>query len=136
MPIARLNPAGIFVLSCCQYTYTYIASMYGEGKSMTKENDGPGDNIRIGRRMIEAALKMEDNLAELLSVQIMHIKQLAAKDLNQEIVNANNLLRNIIFSLMLTEERIARGLELCEIKTNINYSKPSWLATHRKEEPD
>jgi hypothetical protein len=110
--------------------------MYGEGKSMTKENDGPGDNIRIGRRMIEAALKMEDNLAELLSVQIMHIKQLAAKDLNQEIVNANNLLRNIIFSLMLTEERIARGLELCGIKTNINYSKPSWLATHQKEEPD
>jgi hypothetical protein len=110
--------------------------MYWEGKSMTKENDGPGDNIRIGRRMIEAALKMEDNLAELLAVQIMHIKQLAAKDLNQEIVNTNNLLRNIIFSLMLTEERIARGLELCGIKTNINYSKPSWLATHRKEEPD
>lgn len=102
---------------------------------MTKEN-GQADNERLGRRMIDAALKMEDNLAELLSVQIMHIKQLAAKDLNQEIANANNLLRNIIFSLMLTEERIARGLELCGIKTKINCNKPSWLATDREEEPD
>lgn len=42
---------------------------------MTKENDGAGDNIRIGRRMIEAALKMEDNLAELLSVQITACRQ-------------------------------------------------------------
>jgi hypothetical protein len=99
---------------------------------MTRENDGPAENVLLGRRMIDAALKMEDNLAELLSVQIMHIKQLAAKDLNQEIANANNLLRNIIFSLMLTEERITRGLELCGIKTKINYSKPSWLATDRE----
>jgi hypothetical protein len=100
---------------------------------MTKEHDRLASNIHLGQRMIEAALKMEDNLAELLSVQIMHMKQLASKELDQEIANSNDMLRNIIFSLILTEERIARGLELCGIKAGINYSKPSWLATDRED---
>lgn len=95
---------------------------------MTKANETDDDNCRLGRRMIDTALKMEDNLAELMAIQVIHMKHLSANELREEMAGASTTLRNIIFSLILTDERILRGLELCGIITH-KSQKPSWLAT-------
>lgn len=103
---------------------------------MSKTSDSDIDNMRLGKKLIDCALKLEDNLAEILSVQVMHMKHLNEKSLSEEMVNTHKLLKSIIYSLMITDDRITRGLEMYGVITKINNDKPSWLATkHMEQDP-
>lgn len=76
------------------------------------------ENIKIARKIIDSTLKMEESLAELLSVQVLHIKKLAGGDLGDEIVRTNILMRNIIMTLMLMDENMNRAIRLLEADTS------------------
>lgn len=102
---------------------------------MPRGSDSPAENSVLGRKMIETAIKLEESVAELLLIHVRHMKELRGDDLNQEIAKANKLLRNIIFTLTLTDERITKGMDLCGLKPQINRNRPSWIST-KEDIPD
>lgn len=71
------------------------------------------DNVMIGKRMIKTALDLDESLSELLKVEVRRLKQLAKdKTTFEDIQRTNNLIRNVIIAITLTEEIIKTGLEL------------------------
>jgi phage terminase Nu1 subunit (DNA packaging protein) len=69
----------------------------------------------IGRRIIEAGIKLDEGLADLLKFQVRTLKELVKSGSPiDEIQKANALLRDIIIALSLTEEKIRSGILLCE----------------------
>ena len=66
----------------------------------------------IGKKMIEAAVSLDESLAELLKVEIRRLKQLAKNGVSEEIQKTNNLVRSIIIAITLTDGKIKAGLDL------------------------
>lgn len=71
-------------------------------------------NKMIGRKMIENAINLDESLAEILKVEVKKLKQLAkTTNTPEELLRTNNLIKNIIIALTLTEEKIRMGIDLC-----------------------
>lgn len=69
----------------------------------------------IGIKIIEAGIKLDEGLADLLKFQVKSLKRLVKDESPiDEIQKANVLLRNIIIALNMTEEKIRSGISLCE----------------------
>ncbi len=81
------------------------------------------DERRLGLKIIQTAVKIEESLAELLKFNVTKMKKLSRKkgdESIEEIFEINKVTRNIIIALTLTDERIRMGLELIKPKKNNN----------------
>lgn len=84
------------------------------------------DSYSIGKKMIEAAISLDESLVEILKIEIKRLKQLSKdKDVSTftELQKTNNLIKNIIMSLMLTDEKIKTGINLCLNNFNDGHDK-------------
>lgn len=71
------------------------------------------DNTGVGKKLIASAIKIDESLADLLKVETQKIKKLLKTDTSTDTFkNSNLLLRNIIFALLLTDEKIQYGIDL------------------------
>lgn len=71
-------------------------------------------NKMIGKKMIENAINLDESLAEILKVEVKKLKQLAkTTNTPEELLKTNNIIKNIIIALTLTEEKIKMGIDLC-----------------------
>lgn len=72
------------------------------------------DMYEIGKKLIESAILIDDSLAELLKEQIKLIKKrLKSNEDIDELQKYSNLIKNIIIALILSDEKIKTGIELC-----------------------
>lgn len=72
------------------------------------------DNKLIGKKMIETAISLDESLVEILKVEIRGLKQLAKNNnAPEEMHKINNLIKNIIIALTITDEKIRTGIDLC-----------------------
>lgn len=71
-------------------------------------------NKLIGKKMIENAINLDESLAEILRLEVRKLKILM-KTANspEELLKTNNMIKNIIIALTLTEEKIKMGIDLC-----------------------
>lgn len=68
----------------------------------------------IGKRLIEAAVNLDESLVEILKVEVKRLKQLAKNNNDiAELQRINNLIKNIILALTITDEKIRTGIDLC-----------------------
>lgn len=73
------------------------------------------DQYRTGRKLIESAIKLDESLAELLKVEVSKMKKLNRYNESvDEIARANTLLKNVIMAMMITDEKIRNGINLCK----------------------
>jgi hypothetical protein len=73
------------------------------------------DNASLGRMLILAGASLDEALADLLKVEIRRLKQAIKDDtLFEEAKVTLNLLRSINMAIMLTDEKIKTGLDLCK----------------------
>ena len=73
------------------------------------------DNISLGHMMIMAAIKFDEALAELLKMEIRRLKQLTKENtITEESQKILNLVKSITIALMLTDEKIKTGMDLCK----------------------
>ncbi|SET70425.1 hypothetical protein SAMN05660297_03211 [Natronincola peptidivorans] len=83
---------------------------------MKKESDASINYSKLGKAMIETALLVDENLASLLKVEAQKIRKLLKSDVSlEELETTNTLIKNIIMAMMLTDEKMRYGLELCKI---------------------
>lgn len=69
----------------------------------------------MGKKIIEAGIKLDEGIADLLKFQVRALKELVKNESPiDEIHKANILLRDIILALNITEEKIRSGILLCE----------------------
>ncbi|WP_353894145.1 hypothetical protein PRVXH_000923 [Proteinivorax hydrogeniformans] len=70
----------------------------------------------IGASVIEAGIKLEEQLTDLLKVQIKALRsKTTGKDFDIDFIEKTNAYtKTIIMALMMADEQIRRGLELCE----------------------
>lgn len=73
------------------------------------------DEKLIGKKMILTAIKMEDTLANLLQVEVRILKKKLTNNCpNDDIQNVNKIIKNIILTLTVLDDRIKNGMELME----------------------
>lgn len=71
-------------------------------------------NALIGKRMIETAVNLDESLVEILKVEVRRLKQLTKGNYApEEMQRTNNLIKNIIMALTITDEKIKTGIDLC-----------------------
>jgi hypothetical protein len=76
-------------------------------------DESNSDNILLGKRMIETAVNLDESLVDLLKIEIKRLKQLLRNDVAyEELHKTNNLVKNIIILITLTDEKIKTGLDL------------------------
>jgi len=74
------------------------------------------ESQQIGKRMIESAVLLDENLAELLKVETKRIKKLINNNPSiDDLTKVNILIKNIIFAMNLTDEKIKNGIKLWEL---------------------
>ncbi|HOV70255.1 MAG TPA: hypothetical protein PLZ84_08035 [Clostridia bacterium] len=66
----------------------------------------------LGQRIIESAINLDQALIDLLKLEVKRLKRLNADITVEELELINNLVKKIIFSLSLSEEKIRLGTEL------------------------
>jgi hypothetical protein len=67
----------------------------------------------IGKRMIDVALNMDESLVDLLRIEIKRLKQVMRNNGTlDEMQKTINLVRSIIITISLTDEKIKTGLDL------------------------
>jgi len=78
------------------------------------------NNRLIGEKLIKIAINFDESLAEMLKVEVKRLKRLAKSnnafetiETFEELRKTNNLVRNIILALTITDERIRIGIDLC-----------------------
>lgn len=77
------------------------------------EYEKNNDNILIGKKLIEAAISLDESLIDLLNVEVKRLKQLTRSNYDSdELQRTNNLVRNIIIAITLTDEKIKAGIDL------------------------
>lgn len=70
-----------------------------------------------GEKMILSALSMDEALAELLKAEVKNLKKMLGKEsFVAEAVQMNHLLKKIIAAMMMTEEKIAQGIEIYKLE--------------------
>lgn len=63
--------------------------------------------------MIETAVNFDESLVEILRVEVKRLKQLLkSSNALEELQKTNNLVKNIIIALSITDEKIKTGIEL------------------------
>jgi hypothetical protein len=71
----------------------------------------------IGEKMIKTAINFDESLVEILKIEVKRLKKLArnsnSTEAFEELQKTNNLIRNIILALTITDERIRIGIDLC-----------------------
>jgi len=76
-------------------------------------------NLQLSKRMIESAVIMDENLAELLKVETKRMKKLInTNPSTDELIKINTLIKNIIYAMTLTDEKIKNGIKLLELTEN------------------
>lgn len=81
-------------------------------------------NELIGKKMLETAILLDESLVEILKVEVLRLKKsVKNNDTVQEMKKTNSLMRNIIMALLLTDEKIKTGMELCFGDIEINNYK-------------
>lgn len=76
-------------------------------------NENAMDLMQVGKRMVETAIDLEESLAELLRTEVRRLRLLIkSENALEQVHSANTLVRTIIMTITLTEERIRTGLEL------------------------
>lgn len=71
------------------------------------------DNSLIGKKIIETAVNLDESLVEILRMEVKRMKQLAKSDIAaNEFQKTNNIIRNIIIALLITDEKIKTGIDL------------------------
>lgn len=79
-------------------------------------------NESIGKKMIEVALNLDESLVEILRIEVKRLKQLTKGDYApEEMKRTNNLIRNIIMALAITDEKIKTGIDLCSSENETNH---------------
>lgn len=67
--------------------------------------------------MIKTAINFDESLVEILKIEVKRLKKLArnsnSTEAFEELQKTNNLIRNIILALTITDERIRLGIDLC-----------------------
>lgn len=75
------------------------------------------DHEYIGKRMLLSAIKIEESLAELLCVEIKILrKQIGIGGSYDEYKNVNKIIKYLIFSLSIVDDRIQERMDY-EIRT-------------------
>lgn len=75
-------------------------------------------NYEIGKKLIETAVNLDAALIEILKVEIKLIKKLLNQGTpTEDLQRANNLMKNVIMVLMLADDQIKTGMELCRERT-------------------
>jgi len=68
----------------------------------------------IGKKIIENAVKLDESLVDILKIEVRRLKQSIKSNNNlDELQRTNNLIKNIIIALTITDERIQTGIDLC-----------------------
>lgn len=72
------------------------------------------ENAVLGKKLITAAVNLDEALAELLKVEIRRLKQLSKCDTHlEEFQKTINIVRSVVMALTLTEDKIKTGVSLC-----------------------
>lgn len=79
------------------------------------------NNKLVGEKLIKAAISLDESLVEILKVEVKRLKQLTKNDINlEELKKTNKLIKNIILALMITDEKVRTGINLCMDNNEIN----------------
>lgn len=79
-------------------------------------------NELIGKKMIETALNLDESLVEILNIEVKRLKQLVeGNNAPEEMQRTNNLVKNVILALTITDEKIKTGIDLCFSKTEARH---------------
>lgn len=71
-------------------------------------------NDLIGKKMVETAVNLDEALVEILRVEVKRLKQLAKNNnAPEEMQKTSILIKNIIMALIITDEKIKTGIDLC-----------------------
>lgn len=72
------------------------------------------ETFKLGKRMIESALKLDENLADLLKLEIQRLRKLNRLDGPlEDLGKTNQLIKSIIYAITLNSDKITNGLNLC-----------------------
>lgn len=72
----------------------------------------------IGKMMILEAIKLEESMVDLLRVETRLLKRHLIKDYSRaDIIKFNKIMKYLMFSIMILDERIRAGIELIEKDT-------------------
>lgn len=76
----------------------------------------------MGSKVVDAGVNLENHLVELLKVQVKTLKSLTAQGKNLDLTSVdkvNSFNKTIILALMLADDQIKRGIEICENSQSI-----------------
>lgn len=74
------------------------------------------ETYKLGIKLIETAIKLDQRLADLLMLEIKKMRKLLNTDISSEqLLYVNVSLQKIIYALTMTEEKIKCGIDLCKI---------------------
>jgi hypothetical protein len=70
-------------------------------------------NKRIGIKILETAVRMDETLVDILKLEVKHLKQQVKNNTYfEDVQRTDKLIRNIILALTVTEERMRTGLDI------------------------
>lgn len=76
-------------------------------------NDDRSDEVLLGKKIVETAIKMDESLADLLKIEIKRLRQIPTTTGDyEEMHHIMKLVRSIIIAITLTDEKIRNGLDL------------------------
>ncbi len=72
----------------------------------------------LGKKMIEAAINLDEALFSLLKVEIRRLTSALKKkeSTEEDARKIANLIRSLIIAIQLTNEKVETGLDLCFLK--------------------
>jgi hypothetical protein len=80
------------------------------------------DNKYLGKKMLHDALIIEESLANLLQTEVKMLKKKNTMDNKPEDVEKlNKLIKYIIFTLTILDDRIKTGLDLMDSDNSENF---------------
>lgn len=83
---------------------------------MTHSPEDTEKNYKLGKRLIDSAVTIDEALAEMLKLEIKRAKKTINIQYEKDsISNLIRVLRTVIATLILTEEKIKIGMELCNV---------------------
>ncbi len=83
---------------------------------MTHSPEDTEKKYKLGKRLIDSAVTIDEALAEMLKLEIKRAKKTINIQYEKDsISNLIRVLRTVIATLILTEEKIKIGMELCNV---------------------
>lgn len=82
-------------------------------------SDNNISNRLIAKKMIDTAINLDGVLVEILRIEVKKLKQFEQKDnAIEELQRTNNLIKNVIMALTLSDEKIRTGIDLYHMSDN------------------